>query len=102
MTIGDHYGGHPTGSPSKIWAMGNNPFKWDPHTAEQDRDRERAYSVWLSANDPDVPWDRVADTLLDRSLGAPRGDANEAPGPGGSARETGNKTSEAVASDDES
>jgi hypothetical protein len=28
--------------------------------------------VWLSANDPDVPWDRVADTLLDRSLEALR------------------------------
>ncbi|MGI8425435.1 MAG: hypothetical protein ACR2FO_01645, partial [Actinomycetota bacterium] len=85
-----------------FWAMGNNPFKWDPHTAEQDRHRERGYSEWLSANDPDVPWDRVADTLLDRSMGPPRGYADEAPGPGRPARETGSKTSEAVASDDES
>jgi hypothetical protein len=61
--------------------MGSNPFGWDPHTAEQDRDRERSFSKWLSANDPDVPWDRVADTLLDRTLGALRNRAEDAPGP---------------------
>lgn len=55
-----------------IWTMGANPFGWDPCTAEQDRDRQHSFSNWLSANDPDVPWDRVADTLLDGKLGAPR------------------------------
>ena len=64
-----------------IWAMGGNPFGWDPRTAEQDRDRERSFSKWLSANDPDVPWDRIADTLLDRTLGAPRDTAEDAAGP---------------------
>lgn len=52
--------------------MGADPFGWDPRTAEQDRDRERSFARWLSANDPDVPWDRVADALLDRALGVPR------------------------------
>jgi hypothetical protein len=63
-----------------FWAMGANPFGWDPRTAEQDRDRERSYSKWLSANDPDVPWDRVAHTLLDRTLGAPRSTGEETVG----------------------
>jgi hypothetical protein len=61
-----------------VWAIGDNPFKWNPRTFEQDRERERSYSEWLSANDPDVPWDPVADTLLDRTLGAPRSKADEA------------------------
>jgi hypothetical protein len=60
---------------------GGNPFGWDLRTAEQDRDRERSLSKWLSANDPDVPWERIADTLLDRTLGAPRDTAEDAPGP---------------------
>ena len=47
-----------------VWAWGDNPFKWSPSTVEQDRERERSYTRLLSANDPDVPWDRVADTLL--------------------------------------
>lgn len=64
-----------------FWAMGGNPFAWDPRTAEQDREQELSFSKWLSANDPDVPWDRVADTLLDRALGAPRDESDETSGP---------------------
>lgn len=52
-----------------FWGMGDNPFKWSPRSEEQDRDREKAFSNWLRSNDPDVPWDRVADALLDRHLG---------------------------------
>ncbi len=64
-----------------IWTIGANPFGWDPLTAEQDSDRERSFSKWLSTNDPDVPWDRVADTLLDRTLGVPRDRTEDASGP---------------------
>lgn len=64
-----------------IWTIGANPFGWDPLTAEQDSDRERLFSKWLSTNDPDVPWDRVADTLLDRTLGVPRDRTEDASGP---------------------
>lgn len=55
-----------------IWAMGSNPFKWAPITAEQDLERAAAFRKGLAANDPDVPWDRVADTLLNPALGARR------------------------------
>lgn len=65
-----------------FWAMGGNPFKWNPRTEEEDLERERSYSHWLSANDPSVPWDRVADTLLDRELGVPRSETMEAPDTG--------------------
>ncbi len=65
---------------SVFWAMGDNPFAWDPRTLEDDRERERGFSHWLASSDPDVPWDRVADTLLDRTLGAPRNRHDEAAG----------------------
>ncbi|HSH59099.1 MAG TPA: hypothetical protein VK988_05550 [Acidimicrobiales bacterium] len=83
-----------------FWAMGDNPFKWDPRTMEQDLERERRFSDSLSTNDPDVPWDRVAETLLDRNLGEPRGGADAAPGIHGTA-ETRGTDSEAVISDGE-
>lgn len=70
-----------------LWAMGDNPFKWEPRTAEQDLERELQYSEWLSANDPDVPWDRVADTLLNRRLGVATSGPEEAPGSLDSTRE---------------
>ena len=53
-----------------IWALGSDPFEWAPRTVLEDADRESAFTRWLDGNDPDVPWDRVADTLLDRTLGA--------------------------------
>lgn len=62
-----------------LWTMGDDPFKWEPRTAEQDTEREHSFSKWLSANDPDVPWDRVAETLLDRKLGMPKS-PEETPG----------------------
>lgn len=58
--------------PLVIWTMGSNPFEWAPRTADQDRERERAYRKALAANDPDVPWDRVADTLLNPAIRARR------------------------------
>lgn len=58
--------------PLVIWTMGSNPFEWAPRTADQDRERERAYRKALAGNDPDVPWDRVADTLLNPAIRARR------------------------------
>jgi len=82
-----------------FWELGANPFKWEPHTSEQDIERERSYSEWLSANDPDVPWDRVWDTLLDRKLGASRSKADAGPSAADSAPNT---TSEGMTSDGDS
>jgi hypothetical protein len=77
-----------------VWAWGDNPFKWSPFTAEQDRERERSYTKRLSANDPDVPWDRVADTLLNSELGVARHKPGATPGSRGSAHTAQAETSE--------
>jgi hypothetical protein len=84
-----------------FWALGQNPFKWDPHTTELDHDRERAFTEWLSANDPDVPWDSVADPLLDRALGAPQTKAGDGPSSGSLADERRSKTRDDATSDGE-
>jgi hypothetical protein len=53
-----------------IWSLGADPFGWSPRTAEQDAARDAAVAEWLRHNDPDQPWNRVSETLLDRRLGA--------------------------------
>lgn len=55
-----------------IWAMGSNPFAWNPRTPDQDRERADVFRRALSTNDPDVPWDRLADTLLNPAIGVRR------------------------------
>lgn len=52
------------------WGMGEDPFEWDPRSQEQDAARDAALAEWLRNNDPDQPWNRVSDTLLDQTLGA--------------------------------
>lgn len=51
------------------WTMGSDPFAWSPRTAEQDAARDKKLGDWLRHNEPDQPWYRVGDALLDRSLG---------------------------------
>lgn len=55
-----------------FWSMGSNPFEWDPRSVEADLQRSKDFANGLAATDPDEPWDRVADTLLNRSLGLAR------------------------------
>lgn len=52
------------------WAIGRNPFGWEPRTTEQDTERETAFVTWLATSDPDVPWDHVRDALLGPGFGA--------------------------------
>lgn len=49
-----------------FWAMGANPFAWEPRTAEDDADRESSFARQLGEHDPDVPWNDVEALLLDR------------------------------------
>lgn len=53
-----------------IWALGSDPFAWEPLPADKAAERERDFSRWLADNDPDVPWDRTRDTLLNPALRA--------------------------------
>lgn len=53
-----------------LWALGGDPFEWNPLTAEQDISRDAALADWLRRNNPDRTWNRVSETLLDRNLGA--------------------------------
>lgn len=53
-----------------FWSMGSDPFAYEPCSAEQDQERDLKFAEMLSSNDPDVPWDVVSETLLDRTLGA--------------------------------
>jgi hypothetical protein len=53
-----------------IWQLGVNPFGWEPRTEEDDAERRKAFTAWLTTNAPDVPWWRVSDTLLDKNLNA--------------------------------
>jgi len=50
------------------WALGADPFAWNPRTAEQDADRERAFARTLAERDPDAARDFVSASLLDREL----------------------------------
>jgi hypothetical protein len=63
-----------------FWSWGGNPFEWAPRTVDDDRERATTFSTWLAAHDPDVPWDRVAETLLNRDIGKPRARRTEATG----------------------
>lgn len=69
--------------PRPIWAMGSNPFEWAPRTLEQDAERELAFRRLLAENDPDIPWDSVAASLLDPAIHARRSPAASDTKPGG-------------------
>jgi len=47
-----------------FWAVGSNPFVWDPRTEADDLERDSSFAAELAAFDPDQPWDLVRDTLL--------------------------------------
>jgi len=47
-----------------FWAVGSDPFAWDPHSEAHDLERDSSFAAELEAFDPDQPWDLVRDTLL--------------------------------------
>jgi hypothetical protein len=47
-----------------FWAVGSNPFAWEPRTEAEDLERDSNFAAELEAFDPDHPWDLVRDTLL--------------------------------------
>lgn len=47
-----------------FWALGGNPFGWDPMTEEALGERRRAFGKGLAEHDPDASWDPVNEYLL--------------------------------------
>jgi len=55
-----------------IWAMGGDPFGWEPYTEDRDRERARKFADGLARTTPDHEHDWVSETLLDPSRSAYR------------------------------
>lgn len=51
-----------------FWALGADPFAWEPLTSVQEAERRASFTGWLSNNDPDKPLDFVSSVLLDANL----------------------------------
>jgi hypothetical protein len=47
-----------------FWALGGDPFGWNPRTRDEDTARDAAFAERLKDRDPDQPWDYVSEGLL--------------------------------------
>ncbi len=55
-----------------FWALGADPFGWNPRSQAEDTARDAAFADWLKERDPDQPWDFVSEGLLNRRVEARR------------------------------
>lgn len=51
--------------PQPIWALGNNPFAWNPLTDEQEQQIRSSFITSLVDADPKAPHDYISAALLE-------------------------------------